>query len=117
MGLCAGFTKMHTYQKIYEFAASAGAFEGYVYRRSKAEIDTEALSSWVDNLIEAYENLPSEARDNCQFSIDRTLGRALKSLGFLFDDRHAVIRKLQKIVKGELPKSPDDFQKDKWFQD
>jgi hypothetical protein len=107
---------MHIDQKIFEFAASAGAFEGYVYRRSKEEIDTEALSSWVDNLIEAYENLPSEARDNCQFSIDRTLGRALKSLGFLFDDRHAVIRKLQKIVKGELPKSPDDFQKDKWFQ-
>jgi len=107
---------MHIYRKIYEFAASAGAFEGYLYRRSKAEIDTEALSSWVDNLLDAYENLPSEARDECQPSIDRTLGRALKSLGFLFDDRHAFISKLQKIVKGELPGSPDDFQKEKWFQ-
>ena len=107
---------MHIYQQLYEFAASAGAFEGYVYRRSKAEIDADVLPSWVDNLIDAYENLPSEARDQCQFSIDQTLGRALKSLGFLFDDRHAVINKLQKIVKGELPKSPDDFQKEKWFQ-
>ncbi|MGW8302537.1 MAG: hypothetical protein ACWGNO_10720, partial [Desulfobacterales bacterium] len=93
-----------------------GAFEGYVYRRSKAEIDTDVLSSWVDNLIDAYENLPSEARDQCQSSIDQTLGRALKSLGFMFDDRNAVISKLQKLVIGELPKSPDDFQKEKWFQ-
>ena len=107
---------MHTYKKIYEFAASAGAFEGYVYQRSKAEIDTEALYSWVDNLIGAYENLTSEARDECQSSIDQTLGRAIKSLGLLFDDRNALINKLQKIVKGELPGSPDDFQKEKWFQ-
>ena len=108
---------MHIYQQLYEFAASAGAFEGYVYRRSRTEIDTEALSGWVDNLLDAYENLPPEARDQCQSSIDKTLGRALKSLGFLFDDRHAVISKLQKIVKGELPGSPDDFQKEKWFQE
>ena len=107
---------MHIYQKIYEFAASAGAFEGYVYRRSKTEIDTAVLSSWVDNLLGAYKNLASEVRDECQPSIDRTLGRAIKSLGSLFDDRHALINKLQKIVKGELPESPDDFQKEKWFQ-
>jgi hypothetical protein len=107
---------MHIYQKIYEFAASAGAFEGYVYRRSKTEIDTEALSVWVDNLIGAYENLNSEVRNECQSSVDRTLGRAIKSLGLLFDDRHVLINKLQKIVKGELPGSPDDFQKEKWFQ-
>ena len=108
---------MHIYQKIYEFAASAGAFEGYVYRWSKTEIDTEALSNWVDNLLAAYKNLPSEVRDECQSSIDQTLGRALKSLGFLLDYRHALIDKLQKIVKGELPESPDDFQKEKWFQE
>ena len=108
---------MHLYQKIYEFAASAGAFEGYIYRRSKAEIDTEALYSWADNLIDAYENLTFEVRNECQSSIDHTLGRAIKSLGLLYDDRHALISKLKKIVKGELPESPDDFQKEKWFQD
>ena len=107
---------MHIYQKIFEFAASAGAFEGYVYRRSKAEIDTEALDSWVDNLIDAYKNLTPEVRNECQSSVDQTFGRAIKSLGLLFDDRHALINKLQKIVKGELPGSPDDFQKEKWFQ-
>ena len=108
---------MHTYQKIYEFAASAGAFEGYVYQRSKSEIDTEALYNWVDNLIDAYENLNSEVRDQCQSSIDQTLGRAIKSLDLLSDDRQTLISKLQKIVKGELPASPDDFQKEKWFQE
>jgi hypothetical protein len=26
---------MHIYTKVYEFAASAGAFEGYVYRKEE----------------------------------------------------------------------------------
>lgn len=108
---------MHIYQKIYEFAASAGAFEGYVYRRTKTEIETETLSNWVDNLFDAYENLGTEVRAECQPSIDQTLGRAIKSLGALFDDRNPLINKLQKIVKGKLPESPDDFHKQKWFQE
>ena len=108
---------MHIYQKIFEFAASAGAFEGYVYRRSKTEIETETLSDWVDNLFGAYENLATEVRAECQPAIDQTLGRAIKSLDVLFDDRSPLISKLQKIVKGKLPESPDDFQKQKWFQE
>jgi hypothetical protein len=107
---------MHIHQKIYEFAASAGALEGYVYRRTKAEIDTETLFNWVDNLVDAYENLASEVRVECQSSIDQTIGRAIKSLGYLFADQHALINKLHKIVKGPLPERPDDFQKEKWFQ-
>jgi hypothetical protein len=107
---------MHIYQKIYEFAASAGAFEGYVYRKSKTEIDTEALSIWVDNLLDAYQSLPPEVRGECQPSIDQTLGRAIKSLELLSDDQRTLVNKLQEIVNGELPESPDDFQKEKWFQ-
>ena len=107
---------MHIYQQIDEFAASAGAFEGYVYRRPKSEIDTESLTNWVDNLIDAYENLASEARGKCQTSIDQTLGRAIKSLAYLFDDQHVLVQKLLRIVNGDLPESPDDFQKEKWFQ-
>jgi hypothetical protein len=108
---------MHIYQKIYEFAASAGAFEGYVYRRSETEADIDTLSNWVENLLDAYENLAPEARAECQSSIDQTIGRAIKSLGFLFEDQHALVNQLQKIVKGELPGTPDDFQKEKWFQE
>ena len=107
---------MHIYQKIYEFAGSAGAFEGYVYRRPATEVDVNTLSNWVDNLVDAYDSLSSEVLDECQSSIDQTIGRAIKSLGDLFDDEHPLIQKLLKIVKGELPNSPDDFQKEKWFQ-
>jgi hypothetical protein len=106
---------MHTYLQIYEFAASAGAFEGYVYRRSKDEIDAEALSNWVDNLFEAYHHLPADVVGECQSACDQTLGRAIKSLMAEFGDDYPIIGNLQTLVKGKLPDDPDDFQKEKWF--
>jgi hypothetical protein len=57
---------MHIYQEIYEFAASAGAFEGYVYRRPEAEIDFKALSNWVDNLLDAYRHLAPDVLSEFQ---------------------------------------------------
>lgn len=107
---------MHIYQKIYEFAASAGAFEGYVYRRPKAEIDIKALSNWVDNLLAAYMQLTPDVRIEFQSACDRTLGRALKSLVLELGQDHEVMGKLKKMIEGELPDSADDFQKEKWFQ-
>jgi hypothetical protein len=108
---------MHIYQKIYEFAASAGAFEGYVYRRPKAEIDFEALSNWVDNLLDAYQHLTSDVRNEFQSACDGTLGRALQSLVPELGQEHEVIGKLKKMIEGQLPESADDFQKEKWFQE
>ena len=108
---------MHIYQQIYEFAASAGAFEGYVYRKPKTEIDILALSNWADNLYDAYQNFSPDILDEFQSSLDQTLGRAAQSLVLQFDPSHAVIKKLKKMIKGEIPKTPDDFQKQKWFQD
>ena len=108
---------MHIYQKIYEFAASAGALEGYVYRRPKTEIDIKALSNWVGNLLDAYRHLPSDVRSEFQSSCDQTLGRAFKSLVREFGQAHAVVGKLKKMIEGELPDSADDFQKTKWFQE
>jgi hypothetical protein len=107
---------MHIYQQIYEFAASAGAFEGYVYRRPRAEIDFKALSNWVDNLLDAYRHLTSDIRSEFQSSCDGTLGRALKSLVLELGQEHEVIGKIKKMIEGDLPVSADDFQKDKWFQ-
>ena len=104
---------MHVYLKIYEFAASAGAFEGYVYRREN--IDTSTLPNWVDNLVSGYEHLPSEARDEFQSSLDQTLGRAIKSLIPLLGEEQETIGKLKSMIKGSLPESADDFQKNKWF--
>jgi hypothetical protein len=107
---------MHKYQQIYEFAASAGAFEGYVYRRSKNDMDATALTNWVDNLVGAYRHLPADVVGACQSACNQTLGRAIKSLMAEFGQDHPLVGKLQTIVKGELPDSPDDFQKEKWFQ-
>ena len=50
---------MHIYAQIYEFAASAGALEGYVYHKKK--LDMAALPNWVDNIVAAYKRMPSEA--------------------------------------------------------
>jgi hypothetical protein len=104
---------MHIYKKIYEFAASAGAFEGYVYHKQLDDIDIDALINWVGNLVAAYANLPSDVLDRFQKSCDQTLGRAIQSLTPLLTKEHEVIQKLHLMVKGELPKSADDFQKEK----
>ncbi len=107
---------MHIYQKIYEFAASAGAFEGYVYHKKMEDIDMEALTNWVGNLVRAYDNLPPDVRNEFQSSCDRTVGRAIRSIAPLFGDDHDVVIRLKSMVKGELPDSPDDFEKNKWFE-
>ncbi len=107
---------MHIYQQIYEFAASAGAFEGYVYRRPENDMDTKTLANWVDNLVEAYHHLPADVIGECQSACNQTLGRAIKSLIAEFSEDHPFVAKLQTLVKGDLPNSADDFKKEKWFQ-
>jgi hypothetical protein len=104
---------MHLYSKIYEFAASAGALEGYVYQKDK--VDMEALTNWVENLVAAYNHLPSEALDEFQSSLDQTIGRAIRSLSSALGREHEILQKLESIVVGTLPDSADDFQKEKWF--
>lgn len=105
---------MQLYRQIYEFAASAGALEGYVYRRD--DLDVEALSNWLGNLKTAYRLIPEEILHAIQPSIDRTLGRAFRSLSLCLGDDHELVKGLWAMVKGPLPASPDEFQKEKWFQ-
>ena len=105
---------MHIYAMIYEFAASAGALEGYVYARQ--ELDMKALPVWVDNLVEAYRFLPETARGTFQPSCDQTLGRAVRSLIPHLGEGHEIVSKIRSMVAGPLPASPDDFEKKKWFQ-
>ena len=76
----------------------------------------EVLSNWVNNLVDAYHQLPADILDEFQSSCDQTLGRAIRSLIPEFGADQEVIGSLQKMVKGELPDSADDFQKTKWFQ-
>ena len=105
---------MHVYRKIYEFASSAGAFEGYVYRRK--HLDQVALPVWADNLVTAYRNLPSDVTDKFQTSLDSTLGRAVRSLMLELGEEHEVVQKIKSMVLNSIPASSDDFQKQKWFQ-
>ena len=105
---------MHLYAQVYDFAASAGALEGYVYH--KEEVDRKSLAVWVGNLHQAYQLLPSPALEEIQPFVDMTLGKAFRSLVPLLGENHEMIMKLRSMIKGPLPDSPDDFQKRKWFQ-
>ena len=107
---------MHIYQQIYEFAASAGAFEGYVYQKPKTEIDIQTLSNWADNLYDAYQNFSPDILDEFQSSLDQTLGRAVQSLVLQFDPPHAVIKKLEKMIKGEMQKHRMIFKSRNGFE-
>jgi hypothetical protein len=102
---------MDLFRQMYEFAASAGALEGYVYRRK--DMDMGALPTWVNNLKTAYGHLPREALDAVQPSIDQTLGRALKSLVLALGGEDDLVTMLKSMIKGSLPGSPDDFRKEK----
>ena len=106
---------MHTYAKIYDFAASAGAFEGFVY--PKKELDPDDLPKWLDNLVGAYQHLDPEVRKEFQSLLDGTLGRAVRALIPVLGENHDTIRKIESMILGDLPKTSDDFQKTKWFQE
>jgi hypothetical protein len=102
---------MHLYMQLYEFAASAGALEGFVYRRP--DVEAGAIEKWVENLGEAYQLLPAEVLKEIQPSLDGTLGRAVNSVRNVLGEEHALVQKLKSMVKGPLPASPDDFQRKK----
>ena len=105
---------MHIYTEIYEFAASAGAFEGFVYPKEK--LNPNDLPKWVNNLVAAYQHLPDEVKNEFQSSIDQTLGRAVRALDPILGEEHDTIRKLKSMIAGSIPESADDFQKEKHFE-
>jgi hypothetical protein len=98
---------MGIYKEVYDFAAKAGALEGYVYQKEKLNLGY--LPRWVDNLVDHYRRLPSEVREDFQGLCDGTLGRAIQSLLLHLREDHEVIKELRSILSGKLPLSPDDF--------
>ncbi|MBI5443966.1 MAG: hypothetical protein HY900_22505 [Deltaproteobacteria bacterium] len=103
--------KAELFKELYDFAASAGALEGYVYPRER--VDASGLGDWVANLVRQYGQLPEEARASFQPSLDRTLGRAIHSLVPLLGPDHECVRALEALVQGERPSSWNDFEKEK----
>ena len=100
---------MHLYLQLYEFSASVGALEGFVYRRP--EVEAATIEKWVENLEKAYQLLPAEVLKEIQPSLDGTLGRAVTSITKVLGEKHALVRRLKTMVKGPLPSSPDDFER------
>ena len=98
---------MGTYRMLYDFAAKAGALEGYVYPREK--VDPHYLPAWADHVVEGYQALPLEVQKEFQDLCDQTIGRAISSLLPLLGEGHDVIKKLRSITRGALPSSYDDF--------
>ena len=98
---------MGIYREIYEFAARAGAFEGYVYGKGKME--QGSLKNWVNSLVNQHRALPDEVRADFQDLCDGTLGRAIQSLIPLVGEDDDQIQQLKTLVQGKLPSSPDDF--------
>ena len=100
---------MGVYSDIYEFAARAGAFEGYVYQRKGLTADS--LERWADHLVEGYNAVAPDARNEFQSLCDGTIGRAIQSLIPALGENHEIIKKLKSITVGKLPSSPDDFSR------
>jgi len=100
---------MEKYKDLYEFAASAGAFEGYVYHMES--VNPDYLPRWVDNLGDKYYTLPYEVRAEIQDFCDGTLGRAVQSLITVLRDKYEVIGKLKKLIQEKILSSPNDFSK------
>lgn len=100
---------MGVYSDIYEFAARAGAFEGYVYQRK--DLTADSLERWVDHLVEGYNAVPMEARKEFQGLCDGTIGRAIQSLMPTLGEEDPIMKKLKSLTVGKLPSSPDDFSR------
>ncbi len=99
---------MSIYRDVYDFAAKAGALEGYVYPK---EMKASYLPVWVDHVVKGYKMLPEEASGEFQDLCNGTIGRAIQSLLPVLGEDHEVIRKLKSIVTGEPALSPDDFRR------
>lgn len=99
------------YTEIYEFAASAGALEGFVHPRKKLE--ASQLDNWIENIGKQYLAISGDVRNSFQPSLDRTLGRAVQALIPVLGPEHAHIVALKKLIVGQMPASPFDFEKEK----
>lgn len=109
---------MHAYEKIYEFAASLGSLEGYVYgKRSVLDLDLAALDNWSGNIVEAHRHLPEPVKASLKDPCHQTAGRAIRSLEPVLGGDHPIVRRLWTlIIPGTpLPESADAFHKQKWF--
>lgn len=102
---------MEIYTEIFEFAASAGALEGYVFK--KEHLAPGELDDWIFNLVKQYESFPGEIKKHFQDSLDRTMGRAVHSLVLILGSDHHHVLSLKSLIAGDIPVSSHDFNREK----
>lgn len=102
---------MEIYREIFEFAASAGALEGYAFEKN--HLEGSELDDWIHNLVKQYQGFPSEIRENFQGSLDRTIGRAVHSLIPFMGSDHPHVLSLKSMIVGKMPTSFNDFNREK----
>lgn len=93
-------------RQIYDFAAKAGALEGWVYKR---EVDVSYLPLWIQHIVDLYGGLPSEVRNEIQDMCNETIGRTIHSLEPVLGADHELMVKLRGLTVGAIPNDPDDF--------
>ena len=79
------------YHQLFLFAAKAGALEGYLYDREKAE----PLVNWVDNISRMYGELSPEVKRGVAPVVTPVLERIFKYVDRLLES--ALKEKLQQI--------------------
>ena len=102
---------MEIYGDIFEFAASAGALEGYVFK--KDALSPEVLDDWIRNLVKQYHDFSEDVRTQFQGSLDRTMGRTVHSLIQILGPDHQHVLVLKSLIVGEMPSSFNDFKREK----
>ena len=102
---------MEIYTEIYEFAASAGALEGYTFK--KDQMAPNELDDWIHNLVKQYEGFPDEIKVHFQGSLDRTMGRAVHSLSAILGLEHEHVLSLKLLIAGDIPATSHDFNREK----
>ena len=102
---------MEIYREIFEFAASAGALEGYVFKKDL--LSSGELDDWIYNLVKQYEGFADEIKERFQGSLDRTIGRSVLSLIPILGPDHQHILSLKSLIVGDIPASSHDFHKEK----
>ena len=102
---------MDIQRELYEFAASAGALEGFVYM--KDEVDPAHIENWIKNLVKQYGNLPEGTKTLIQPGLNRTIGRAVHSIIPAIGETHPLSQALRSIIQGDIPDSASDFSREK----
>ncbi len=93
---------------VYDFASKAGSLEGYVFPK---EMEISYLPAWIGHIVQSYNMLPDEIKNECQDLCNATIGRTIQSLIPVLGEEHELIKQLKSVITCELPLSPEDFDR------